>query len=817
LLRNLLLFLLLISQPALAFQISLFIPRQNTPFWQQFVRFSQSAASELNLDLKIYNADNDAQRMLQQIESACRRGTDAIIFMNYENTGVEALELAESYRTPAFIYNTSFSGNQLAPRTSYQYWIGSITPNDTRAGKLQAEQLLALTTDNQRSGKWLAVQGNTLELSSQQRVKGLHQALSEVTPPPELILTTAGKNWSRSVAKDAFLAAYKQHPDINTVWSASDQISSGVRDAIQLLGLPEHQIKFGGIDWNPDALRHISESPKRVSVGGHLLEGAWSIVLINDYLRGLDFASYGLTMQSPMSPATMESAPIINQFFSGKAEHINFRQFSRQFNASSRYNFSIERLLSLQTTSEQSTPLSSQKPVEPTETLRVATGPDWPPVSGKPQLLAGSYSHWLAEQLSLEIEEIPFKDWQAIKSLSAQPDIDIIPFDTYEVPLHSQFTPVFSYLQEKIVIVGQTNSKLITNMSELLSHPLLLVRDHPVSQLITRYHPEADVQWQQDLTSATEQLKASPDSIMLTTIATYRELKSRWGNDHMEVVGNTPYSLSYGLAVNKAKPGLAKRITQLTSTIPTEIQLQLHRSALQQRHPPALPFRLAVLAALCATLLIALLASWLIWYRPLRQTKLAQQRELSDTRQELQSATKRLRELSATDSTTGLANDRRLQEILDREMSRAQRNRETITIMLLEPDHLSEYLQHRGYETTQTLLKQFAERLRSYAKRGSDYLFRLHSGEFVLLIYGMDRSIASEHACTIRQAILGLHQPHPTTASKQATISVGIAQMTPGSHGNELLDQAGKALLIAKQQGNNQQFMVEQEAARPQG
>ncbi|MCP4117505.1 MAG: hypothetical protein GY737_19345 [Desulfobacteraceae bacterium] len=157
-------FFLLFASPASAFRVSLFVPRDDTRFWSTLVRLTRSAAGDLGVTLTVHEAGNRGETMLEQVRTACRQGTDGIIFMNYENIGKEILRVAGRFKVPALLYNTGFKDPMMVPRTQFPFWIGSITPDDVRAGGLLAERLI----DIGKAAGWgrsrmLAIQGNPLE------------------------------------------------------------------------------------------------------------------------------------------------------------------------------------------------------------------------------------------------------------------------------------------------------------------------------------------------------------------------------------------------------------------------------------------------------------------------------------------------------------------------------------------------------------------------------------------------------------------------------------------------------------------------------
>ena len=121
-----------------------------------------------------------------------------------------------------------------------------------------AEQLLLKAKEHKlKQINMLVVNGNMKEISAQQRNQGLNQFIKHHPNISIIAEVDTGKSWSRNESKRQFIKHYRQNPEINLVWAASDSLGLGVLDAITELSLPKGSIIVGGIDWQPEALQAI--------------------------------------------------------------------------------------------------------------------------------------------------------------------------------------------------------------------------------------------------------------------------------------------------------------------------------------------------------------------------------------------------------------------------------------------------------------------------------------------------------------------------------------------------------------------------------
>jgi diguanylate cyclase (GGDEF)-like protein len=182
------------------------------------------------------------------------------------------------------------------------------------------------------------------------------------------------------------------------------------------------------------------------------------------------------------------------------------------------------------------------------------------------------------------------------------------------------------------------------------------------------------------------------------------------------------------------------------------------------------------------------------------------QEAAEQARHELEAANQRLAHLSATDSLTGLANRRSLDQTLEQEWRRAFRLGTSLALVLVDLDHFKAYNDALGHQAGDELLQAFAQELASFCRRTSDLAARYGGEEFVLVLPGLDPQSAKELAERLRQKIETCQWPHPSSpVASYVTISCGVAVVKPveGVPVAQLVQQADEALYVAKGAGRN--------------
>lgn len=178
----------------------------------------------------------------------------------------------------------------------------------------------------------------------------------------------------------------------------------------------------------------------------------------------------------------------------------------------------------------------------------------------------------------------------------------------------------------------------------------------------------------------------------------------------------------------------------------------------------------------------------------------------------------RISALSLTDPLTGLANRRRLEQFMHDEWSRAIRHQSGLSVMMIDADHFKQLNDSMGHSAGDQCLRQLANILMQYTNRPGDLAARYGGEEFVLVLGQTTQTEAIKIAERIRQKVMALEIRF--AEHRLMTVSIGIACLAPVSStqkeqlarnqwlnfsedGHLLLDQADKALYVAKKQGRN--------------
>ena len=169
--------------------------------------------------------------------------------------------------------------------------------------------------------------------------------------------------------------------------------------------------------------------------------------------------------------------------------------------------------------------------------------------------------------------------------------------------------------------------------------------------------------------------------------------------------------------------------------------------------------------------------------------------------------------LSLTDPLTGLWNYRYLKESIRREVERASRFGRMLTVLVLDLDHFKEVNDTYGHAAGDTVLGEFARRIR-VGLREVDLAFRQGGEEFVLLLPETDAyggaTVAERLGAAVRDIPVPIDPRRVDTGTGEPvdripiSVSIGIAVYPDhGSTAQQVLDAADDALYAAKDAGRD--------------
>jgi diguanylate cyclase (GGDEF)-like protein/PAS domain S-box-containing protein len=175
----------------------------------------------------------------------------------------------------------------------------------------------------------------------------------------------------------------------------------------------------------------------------------------------------------------------------------------------------------------------------------------------------------------------------------------------------------------------------------------------------------------------------------------------------------------------------------------------------------------------------------------------------------------KLRQLSITDSLTGLYNQRYFHVCMAKELERAKRYERSLSLICCDIDHFKQCNDILGHLEGDNVLRLIGKLL-AQNLRQTDMAFRYGGDEFFILLPETALDSATQIAEKIRQ-LFNSQWPYDVeydgTKVEKATLSIGTTLANPSDNTEQVIKRADVAMYSAKRQGGDRVIAYANDAA----
>jgi len=166
-------------------------------------------------------------------------------------------------------------------------------------------------------------------------------------------------------------------------------------------------------------------------------------------------------------------------------------------------------------------------------------------------------------------------------------------------------------------------------------------------------------------------------------------------------------------------------------------------------------------------------------------------------------------EKAMRDGLTEAYNHRFFQEILDNKIAESERNKEPITLLMIDLDNFKLINDQFGHQNGDMILREIGIIMKDRI-RSSDILARYGGEEFAIILPKTASLEGYKLAENLRSSIEGKEFVSPDGVKLNVTISTGVSEHLKHAHNKkDLISAADRALYIAKKEGKNCTIIAE--------
>lgn len=216
----------------------------NNTFLQSVCQSAEKAASQNDVYLDIYDANENSQKQIEKIQEWSDNGYAAVIVALCDDKSAKAVLSSAGVMPVVFINNMPSDTDILTSRQNVIY-IGS---KETDAGTMQGEFLSKYFLEKNNTAPTIAViSGNENNHASKLRIDSAKEALTKAGIMPFYVYENSG-DWNKDKTQKDFSAFLKSKPKIDAVLAANDDMAIGAAEALSQAGYAISDIPITGVD-----------------------------------------------------------------------------------------------------------------------------------------------------------------------------------------------------------------------------------------------------------------------------------------------------------------------------------------------------------------------------------------------------------------------------------------------------------------------------------------------------------------------------------------------------------------------------------------
>ena len=194
-------------------------PRSDTDFWNSYIKYTPQFATELGLELKTTNSQNDVAKLTSNVQSFISQGVKGIAMAPQDTAAIApALQSLASKKIPVVTIDTRPDQGE----------VFMVVRADNRAYGEKACRFLGNALKG--SGKVVMLQGDLASINGRDRTEAFNDCMKKNYP--NITVFGEATNWDGALASQKLQVRLTEHPDIKGVYMQSSFALAGT---LQLL------------------------------------------------------------------------------------------------------------------------------------------------------------------------------------------------------------------------------------------------------------------------------------------------------------------------------------------------------------------------------------------------------------------------------------------------------------------------------------------------------------------------------------------------------------------------------------------------------
>ncbi|WP_297442171.1 diguanylate cyclase [Sulfurimonas sp.] len=415
--------------------------------------------------------------------------------------------------------------------------------------------------------------------------------------------------------------------------------------------------------------------------------------------------------------------------------------------------------------------------------------------------MSAEYFKIFEDFIGTKIELIPTKNWSESIKFAKKRKCDILSLVMPTSSRKKYINVTAPYLKIPIVMATKTDKPFIVDFASLGNEKLAITKGYAYMEILKEKYPYLNIVEVENLDEGLQKVLLGEVYGYIGTLATIRyAFKHKYNDDELKITGKFDGTWDLGVGVRNDDATLLHIFDKAVKSVSHLQQEEILNHWVASENKKDVDYTLIYWIVAVFLLIISIGTLMYLQLLRLKNRLQKQTKELMQSHELLKEKQKELELLASTDPLTKLYNRRYFTQISEKILNLAKRNKEALSVMMLDIDDFKKINDTFGHKVGDDVLVSLAKTLKEESRK-SDIICRFGGEEFILLLPNTDIKGAYVIAQKIRKKIHELRVNHDV----KFTVSIGVSEVDLAKEETieQSIKRADDALYEAKRSGKD--------------
>ena len=407
--------------------------------------------------------------------------------------------------------------------------------------------------------------------------------------------------------------------------------------------------------------------------------------------------------------------------------------------------------------------------------IKLATNKEWNPIeffdSSNYSGIASGYMKLLEEKLNIKFE-VENGFWNEMIEKIKQKDIDLF-LAVVKTPKREEYMNfTSSYLEFPTIIVTKDDIAYIRNISQLSKKTVAIEKNFYTQELIKSYNKDIKLLLVKTTKEALEKVYEGEAYAYIGALPTTGHYIKELKYTNLKINGEAPFKTALHFATRKDLPILHSILEKTLKTITKDEHDEIYNKWLKINYQKEVDYTIII-----SIVIVFFLIAFALFIK-----------------------NRTLKHMSETDTLTKIANRRKIDDFLDIEIERTQRNYLDLSVIIIDIDFFKKINDTFGHKVGDKVLIKLSNLLKVNIRK-YDLVGRWGGEEFIIICPNTNLFQAYKLCNKLKNIIENTKMKY--IKNKNITVSFGIAEYENDDTIDDIIYKADEELYKAKEHGRN--------------